>query len=71
MRCVWRGDRCVQDSSAGTYLIWIRRFRTYCQSHELEERSELTLEGARRFIAWYAHRRHLDPRGLNGARTAV
>lgn len=68
---VWRGDRCVQDSSAGTYLNWIRRFRAYCQLHELEERSELTLEGARRFIAWYAHRRHLDPRGLNGARTAV
>jgi site-specific recombinase XerD len=71
MRHVWRGDRCVQDSSAGTYLNWIRRFRAYCQLHELDERSELTLEGARCFIAWYARRRHLDPRHLNGARTAV
>src|SRR5574337_34825 len=71
MRRVWRGDRCVQDRSAGTYLSWIRRFRAYCQLHELEERSELTLGGARRFIAWYAARRHLDPRRLSGARTAV
>jgi integrase len=71
MRRVWRGDRCVQDSSAATYLNWIRRFRAYCQLHELDERSELTLEGARYFIAWYARRRHLDPRCLNGARTAV
>lgn len=71
MRRVWRGDRCVQDSSTGTYLSWIRRFRAYCQLHELDERPELTLDGARRFIGWYARQRHLDPRRLSSARTAV
>jgi integrase/recombinase XerD len=30
MLCVWRADRCVQDSSAALYLQWIRRFRRYC-----------------------------------------
>jgi integrase/recombinase XerD len=68
---VWRADRCVQDSSAGVYLQWIRRFRAYCNQRKLDERAELTLEGARRFIAWYARRRHLGLRWLSGARSAL
>jgi len=68
---VWRADRCVQDSSAGVYLRWIRRFRVYCAQRKLEEPAELTLDGARRFIVWYARRRKLDPRRLSHARTAV
>src|ERR1700674_5807452 len=68
---VWRADRCVQDSSAGLYLQWIRRFRIYCTQRNLDERTELTLDGARRFTAWYARRRHLDPRRLGGARSAL
>jgi site-specific recombinase XerD len=68
---VWRADRCVQNSTAGLYLQWIRRFRTYCARHKLDERTELTLDGARRFIAWYARWRHLNPRRLGGARTAL
>lgn len=71
MRHVWRADGCVQASSAGVYLQWIRRFRAYCAKHQLHERAELTLDGARRFIAAYARRRHLDPRRLGGARSAV
>jgi site-specific recombinase XerD len=67
----WRADRCVQDSSAALYLQWIRRFRAYCAERELDERAELTLAGARRFIAWYARRRHLDPSNLSGARAAL
>jgi integrase/recombinase XerD len=68
---VWRADRCIQDSSAGVYLLWIKRFRTYCAQRKLDERTELTLGNARRFIAWYARQRHLDPRKLGGARTAL
>jgi integrase/recombinase XerD len=68
---VWRADRCVQDSSAGLYLQWIRRFRAYCARQGLDERTELTLSGARRFIKHYAQLRRLDPRRLGGARTAL
>ena len=53
------------------YLQWIKRFRAYCARHELDERAELTLSGARRFIARYAQLRRLDPRRLGGARTAL
>jgi integrase/recombinase XerD len=68
---IWRADRSVQDSSARLYLQWIKRFRVYCARHRLDERTELTLCGAQRFIAWYAQLRHLDPRRLGGARTAL
>ncbi|TSD82993.1 hypothetical protein FFK22_040055 [Mycobacterium sp. KBS0706] len=68
---IWRADRSVQDSSASVYLQWIKRFRAYCAGRGLDERAELTLGGARRFIAWYAQLRHLDPRRLGGARSAL
>ena len=68
---IWRGDRCVQDSSAGIYLQWIKRFRVHCARHALDERAELTLSGAQRFIASYARLRGLDTRRLGGARTAL
>ena len=61
----------MQDSSTRLYLQWIKRFRAYCARHELDARAELTLSGARCFIARYAQLRHLDPRGLGGARTAL
>lgn len=54
-----RADRCLKDSSCRQYLQWIRRFRAYCARRHLDERSELTLKGAHRFIAWYGRRRHL------------
>jgi integrase len=53
------------------YLQWIRRFRAYCAERELDERVELTVGGARRFVVVYARRRHLDPARLGGARTAL
>ncbi len=68
---VWHADRCVQDSSAGVYLQWVRRFRAYCEQREFDERTELTLDGTQRFIAWYARRRHLDVRHLGSASTAL
>jgi site-specific recombinase XerD len=68
---IWRADRCVQDSSTGLYLQWIKRFRAYCARYELDERAELTLSGAQRFIASYARLRGLDARRLGAARTAL
>ena len=68
---IWRADRCVRDSSAGLYLQWIKRFRAHCAQHGLDERAELTLSGAQRFIASYARLRGLDARRLGGARTAL
>lgn len=68
---IWRADRCVQDSSAGLYLQWIKRFRAHCAQHGLDERAELTLSGAQRFIASYARLRGLDARRLGGALTAL
>jgi len=71
IRRVWRADHGVRDSSAGVYLQWIRRFRAYCAQRNLDERTELTLAGARRFVAWYAQHRGLKPQRLGGARTAL
>jgi integrase/recombinase XerD len=71
MLLVWRADHCVQDSSAGVYFQWIKRFRAYCSQRNLDERTALTLAGARRFVAWYARHRHLQPQRLRGACTAL
>ena len=60
---VWRADRCLSASTRRVYLSWIARFRLYCGERGLDESTELTLKGARRFIAWYARRRGLDPGG--------
>jgi integrase/recombinase XerD len=68
---VWRADRCVQTSTAGVYLQWIRHFRAYCARHKLDKRTGLTLAGPHRFIAWYARQRDLDRRRLGGASTAL
>ena len=68
---IWRADRCVQDSSTVPYLQWIKRFRAYCARLGLDERAELTLSGAQRFIASYARLRGLDARRLGAARTAL
>jgi site-specific recombinase XerD len=71
MRRVWRADGCVQDSSAAVYVQWIRRFRAYCAQRRISEQSQLTLDGARRFIASYARRRDLDRCYLGHARSAL
>ena len=71
IRRVWRGDRCVQDSSAAAYLLWVKRFRVYSAQRHLDERAELTLAGVRRFVAWYGRRRHPSPSHFSGARAAL
>jgi site-specific recombinase XerD len=68
---VWRKDRCLSNGAAQNYLQWIKRFRRYCAERGLDERDELTQEGAHRFTTWYARRRRLDRRHLPLARTSL
>ena len=71
MRRAWRADRCVQDSSAGVYLLWIRRFRGYCAQRGLDERAELTLDGVHRFVVAHARRHRGWRRDSCSARSAL
>jgi|SRR5579875_1325735 len=56
------------------YLQWVRAFRAYCQRSHLEETSQLTLEGLRRFLHAYAEPRKtgpIAPASSHVARTAL
>jgi integrase/recombinase XerD len=68
---VWRVDHCVQDASARQYLRWIKWFRFYVDRFGLEERAQLTREGAARFAAWYAQHRRIDPKQIAHAQKAL
>lgn len=68
---VWRGDRCVSASSAQQYLQWISRFRRYCHALGLNEVSELTRDGVKRFQAWYAHLRGITTAHLGLASSSM
>lgn len=68
---VWNEDRCLQLDSIHVYLLWIKRFRDYCIRCGFDEQAELTLAGTRRFIAWYARRRHLGTSHFKSARSAL
>lgn len=48
----WRTGHMRSESIRG-YLQWVRRFYRYCQDHRLDEQSELTLDGAIRFVNQY------------------
>lgn len=71
IRRVWRADGSVRASSAVLYFRWVRRFRSYCTHCGLDERSQLTLAGTRRFIAWYIRRNHVESARLSSARSAL
>ena len=68
---VWRADRCVQDASAHNYIRWIKWFRFYIDCLGLEERAELTQEGACRFAKWYSRRHRIDYKQMARAQTAL
>lgn len=68
---VWRADRCVQDASARYYLLCIKWFRFYVDRFGLEERTELTREGAARFATWYAKHRRIDCKQIAHAQKAL
>jgi hypothetical protein len=68
---VWRADRCIQDASANSYIRWIKWFRFYVDCLGLEERAELTQEGACRFTKWYSQHRRINHKKLARARSAL
>jgi hypothetical protein len=49
---LWKKNR-ISRGSIVIYLQWVRRFRAYCQRRHLEETSQLTLKGLRRFLHAY------------------
>jgi len=57
---VWRCNRCVGRGSISVYRYWICRFYDYCRVCELDDRQELTEQGAERFARWW--RSHGSPR---------
>jgi integrase/recombinase XerD len=57
---LWKKNR-ISPGSIVIYLQWVRRFRAYCQRRHLEETSQLTLEGLRRFLHAYVGPRRKGP----------
>lgn len=71
---VWRSSG-ICASTANLYLLWARRFRTYCRLRGLNETAELTLSGAIAFVRVYKGprlRRHrLGSGGAASARVSL
>jgi site-specific recombinase XerD len=59
---LWRRNH-LSPGSMIAYLQWIRRFRTYCQRRDLDEVSQLTLKGVKRFTRAYVGPRTRGPVG--------
>jgi site-specific recombinase XerD len=51
----------MRSESIRNYLHWVRRFRRYCQAQGLDERPELTRDGAIRFVNHYIGPRTKGP----------
>ncbi len=69
---IWRQNRCLRSSTIGLYLLWVRRFKTYCRAQDLEGGSQLTLAGVETFATWYAKRQGIDRNlAFEGARSAL
>ncbi len=68
---IWRSDQCIQDASAAHYVRWIKWFRFYVDHLGLEERAQLTHEGACRFVEWYGQYRTFDCDQTSLAPTAL
>lgn len=61
----------MRDASARNYIRWIKWFRFYVDQLGFDERAELTVDGARRFVLWYAQHRHIDLKRVDNARPAL
>lgn len=68
---IWRADRCLCANSAQQYLQWIGWFRRYCRGLHLDEATELTREGVKRFQAWYGRSRKLNVTRLGLASSSI
>ncbi|MBL8299623.1 MAG: tyrosine-type recombinase/integrase [Rhodanobacteraceae bacterium] len=53
MKRVWRRNRCLSRASLVAYQYWLHRFAAYCKAHSLDQRAELTQQGAERFARWW------------------
>ena len=56
VRRVWQRNRSLTRQSLQVYAYWLRRFAAYCESQALDQRSELTQQGAERFAVWWRSR---------------
>ena len=57
---IWRtGD--ISPGTVSVYLGWVRRFYVYCEQHQLEATSQLTLTGAKHFGRSYSGPRKNGP----------
>ncbi|EQD43590.1 phage integrase family protein [mine drainage metagenome] len=68
---VWRADRCLAERSAKHYLQWVGRLRRYFAECGLDERIELTQDGAQRFLAWYTRDRLIGAGHRGGISSAM
>jgi integrase len=50
---IWQRNRCIKRGSVAVYRYWIRRFCVYCRACQLDERAELTRDGAELFARWW------------------
>jgi len=70
---LWKKNR-ISAGAIVRYLNWVRPFLDYCQRGRLEETSQLTLEGLRRFLHVYVCPRTkgpMAPASCHVARTAL
>ncbi len=65
----WQSN-LLSPGSVLLYLQWIRRFRSYCRRHHLDEASELTLAGAIRFGRAYKGPRAKGGIGVSSCQVA-
>lgn len=75
VRRVWRDGRGLESASRTIYEHWLQRFARYCQTHSLDQRTELTERGADRFAHWWRsqgspRRGHLR-NAIRGSRSAL
>lgn len=60
----------LSAGSVHAYLLWVRRFRRYCQTHGLDEYEQLTQAGAFRFGQQYVGPRMHGPAAASTRRSA-
>lgn len=53
---IWRQNDCPRREALIHYKHWLRRFAAYCETHSLDQRTELTQCGAERFARWWRSR---------------
>ncbi len=72
---VWQRNHSLRRGSFLLYEYWVHRFARYCRAHSLDQRTELTAQGAQLFARWWhsqGSRRQGDfQRALAGSHMAL